>query len=386
MAFSNRQLSYIRRVATPLSPGSPALLFDSWGVFLSNPPGELNAFIEIQRSASGLTLGPELIISSSTDRHHANQTAAVFVRDGTQNVVFDHVTVKGDATRTNKTARQDTGRHGGCGVIFGQNTSGEMRQCRVFHHELSGIQARLGSRMGIYDCDVSSNGGMDVSLNGGELLRSPSTFDARLVWSVTSRCGFRPAWGFAWASGIDFIPRLYGGTTWTNGNLRWIWANGASEMTVDQCTIRENGHYGVCIDALPTTISRCRIEDNYLDGILLDWPHKTKVEGPDEAAAKRRICEKGHVIIENYIVQNDFGIAVEEGVAATLDGNVVERNKETGVYFDEAKGHTCYPCQLQQCRSVVLGNNVIKDNEKGDLAVDVKRVMPTDQHIDLSER
>lgn len=63
----------------------------------------------------------------------------------------------------------------------------------------------------------------------------------------------------------------------------------------------------------------------------------------DQAAAKRRICEKGHVIKDNYIVHNDFGIALEEGVAVTLDGNVVERNKETGVYFDEAKGHKGRP-------------------------------------------
>eukprot|EP00243_Klebsormidium_subtile_P014027 TRINITY_DN9687_c0_g4_i1.p1 TRINITY_DN9687_c0_g4~~TRINITY_DN9687_c0_g4_i1.p1 ORF type:complete len:198 (-),score=26.64 TRINITY_DN9687_c0_g4_i1:396-989(-) len=190
-----------------------------------------------------------------------------------------------------------------------------MRQCRIFNHELSGVQARLGARVSIRDCEISSNGNMG------------------------------------------------------------IWADGASEMSADGCTIRENGQWGVCINALPATISRCHILDNYLEGILLEWPDR--VSGPDQSAAKRRICEEGHVIRDNHIVHNDYGIVVDDGVAVTLDGNVVERNKETGVYFDEAKGQTGYPCQLEGCRSVVLGNNWIKDNHQGRLTVDAKRVLPT---------
>lgn len=73
--------------------------------------------------------------------------------------VFDHVTISGDAKRKNKTSNEDTERPGGFGVIFGQNTSGEMRHCRVVHHELSGIQARAGAILRLENCDVSSNGG-----------------------------------------------------------------------------------------------------------------------------------------------------------------------------------------------------------------------------------
>jgi hypothetical protein len=39
----------------------------------------------------------------------------------------------------------------------------------------------------------------------------------------------------------------------------------------------------------------------------------------------------------NYIAENDYGITVEEGVAVNMDGNVVEKNKLGGVYFDEEK-------------------------------------------------
>ncbi|GAQ87670.1 hypothetical protein KFL_003690010, partial [Klebsormidium nitens] len=273
-----------KRVTIRGKPDFPALMCDKWEAFSSKGPGELMPFIEIQPSASGLTLGPDLIIHSSTDRHHANQTVAVFVRDGTKNVVFDRVTINGDAARKKKKALDNTGRQGGCGVIFGDGASGEMRQCRVFHHELSGVQARLGARVSIRDCEISSNGD------------------------------------------------------------RGVWAYGASEMSVDGCTIRENGQQGVAVNALPATITRCHISDNYLEGILLEWPDQ--VSGPDQSAARRRICEKGHVIKDNHIVQNDFGIVVEDGVAATLDGNVVERNKETGVYFDEAQGHPVAPLRL----------------------------------------
>jgi hypothetical protein len=73
--------------------------------------------------------------------------------------VFDHVTISGDAKRKNKTSDEDTERSGGFGMIFGQNTSGEMRHCRVVYHELSGIQARAGAILRLENCDVSSNGG-----------------------------------------------------------------------------------------------------------------------------------------------------------------------------------------------------------------------------------
>lgn len=39
----------------------------------------------------------------------------------------------------------------------------------------------------------------------------------------------------------------------------------------------------------------------------------------------------------NHIVENDYGITVEEGVAVNMDGNVVEKNKLGGEYFDEEK-------------------------------------------------
>jgi hypothetical protein len=50
-------------------------------------------------------------------------------------------------------------------------------------------------------------------------------------------------------------------------------------MKVTQCTIRENGHNGVLIDALPAIISGCHIANNGLDGILLEWPIETRVKG-----------------------------------------------------------------------------------------------------------
>lgn len=50
-------------------------------------------------------------------------------------------------------------------------------------------------------------------------------------------------------------------------------------MTIDHCTVRSNGQYGICIDGPPSSISDCRITNNYLDGVWLDWPNKTRLKG-----------------------------------------------------------------------------------------------------------
>jgi hypothetical protein len=46
--------------------------------------------MQIQPTASGLRLGPDIVITSGTDKRHGNQTVAIFVRDGTQDVGKKH--------------------------------------------------------------------------------------------------------------------------------------------------------------------------------------------------------------------------------------------------------------------------------------------------------
>lgn len=60
----------------------------------------------------------------------------------------------------------------------------------------------------------------------------------------------------------------------------------------------------------------------------------------DQLEAKKPVCQKGHVLMDNYIHENQYGVTLEEGVAVNMDGNVVERNKNGGVYFDEGPSET----------------------------------------------
>lgn len=46
--------------------------------------------MQIQPTALGLHLGPDIAITSGTDKRHGNQTVAIFVRDGTQDVGKKH--------------------------------------------------------------------------------------------------------------------------------------------------------------------------------------------------------------------------------------------------------------------------------------------------------
>jgi hypothetical protein len=68
-------------------------------------------------------------------------------------------------------------------VIFGENTSGKLQHCRVLHHELSGVQARVGASLLLHDCEVLSNGG---KLQIASCLSSPRNSYVAYSFATTS--------------------------------------------------------------------------------------------------------------------------------------------------------------------------------------------------------